>query len=141
MPIKITVAGLAQFMNATSFRQRRLLRDHKFPYTKDGHRKPQIVRYSEARSTIQKYRVFADRHTGLPAAVRTEADVIDAFFVVFRFAIDHRVLRLEATLGLVNGLAERAFTVLGDADVQRCGTVCHEILLNPILRDKEISRF
>jgi hypothetical protein len=55
MPIKITVAGLAQFMNATSFRQRRLLRDHKFPYTKDGHRKPQIVRYSEARSTIQKY--------------------------------------------------------------------------------------
>ena len=29
--------------------------DHKFPFTKDGHRKPQIVRYSEARSTIQKY--------------------------------------------------------------------------------------
>jgi len=55
MPIKISVAGLAQFMNATSFRQRRLLRDHKFPFTKDGHRKPQIVRYSEARSTIQKY--------------------------------------------------------------------------------------
>jgi endo-alpha-1,4-polygalactosaminidase (GH114 family) len=55
MPIKISVAGLAQFMNATSFRQRRLLRDHKFPFTKDGHRKPQIVRYSEARSTIQRY--------------------------------------------------------------------------------------
>jgi len=55
MPIKISVAGLAQFMNATSFRQRRLLRDHKFPFTKDGHRKQQIVRYSEARSTIQKY--------------------------------------------------------------------------------------
>jgi hypothetical protein len=55
MPIKISVSGLAQFMNATSFRQRRLLRDYKFPFNKDGTRKPQIVRYSEARATIQKY--------------------------------------------------------------------------------------
>jgi hypothetical protein len=55
MPIRISVSGLAQFMNATSFRQRRLLRDYKFPFTKDGRRKPQIVRYSEARATIQKY--------------------------------------------------------------------------------------
>jgi ElaB/YqjD/DUF883 family membrane-anchored ribosome-binding protein len=55
MPIKISVAGLAKFMNATSFRQRRLLRDYKFPFNKDGTRKPQIVRYSEARATIQKY--------------------------------------------------------------------------------------
>ncbi len=42
-------------MNATSFRQRRLLRDYKFPFNKDGTKKPQIVRYSEARATIQKY--------------------------------------------------------------------------------------
>jgi hypothetical protein len=55
MPIKISVAGLAQFMNATSSRQRRLLRDYKFPFTSDGRKKPQIVRYSEARATIQKY--------------------------------------------------------------------------------------
>jgi ElaB/YqjD/DUF883 family membrane-anchored ribosome-binding protein len=55
MPINISVAGLAKFMNATSFRQRRLLRDYKFPFNKDGTRKPQIVRYSEARATIQKY--------------------------------------------------------------------------------------
>jgi len=55
MPIRISVSGLAQFMNATSFRQRRLLRDYKFPFNKDGTRKPQIVRYSEARATIQKY--------------------------------------------------------------------------------------
>jgi hypothetical protein len=70
--------------------------------------------------------VFASQHKLLLAAVRTEADVVDAFFVVFRFAIDHCVLRLEATLGLVDGLAERAFAVLGDADVQRCVAVCHE---------------
>jgi hypothetical protein len=49
--------------------------------------------------------------------VFTEADVVDTFFVVFRFAIDHRVLRLEATLGLVDGLAKRVSAVLGDADV------------------------
>ncbi len=55
MPIRISVSGLAQFMNATSFRQRRLLRDYKFPFNKDGTKKPQIVRYSEARATIQKY--------------------------------------------------------------------------------------
>jgi hypothetical protein len=55
MAIKISVSGLAQFMNATSFSQRRLLRDYKFPFTKDGKKKPQIVRYSEARAAIQKY--------------------------------------------------------------------------------------
>jgi hypothetical protein len=55
MPIKISVSGLAKFMNATAFRQRRLLRDYKFPFNGDGTRKPQIVRYSEARATIQKY--------------------------------------------------------------------------------------
>jgi hypothetical protein len=69
MPIKISVAGLAQFMNATSFSQRRLLRDHKFPYTKDGRRKPQIVRYSEARSTIQKYHLHDNDVTVLLDAV------------------------------------------------------------------------
>jgi len=51
-------------------------------------------------------------------------------------------LRLKATLGLVDGLAVGLPAVgSGDADVQRCGAVCHEIPLNPILRDKELSRF
>jgi hypothetical protein len=68
MPIKISVAGLAEFMNATSSRQRRLLRDYKFPYTMDGKRKPQIVRYSEARAAIQKYHV-----SGNDVAVLLEA--------------------------------------------------------------------
>jgi hypothetical protein len=50
--------------------------------------------------------VFADRDERL-LTVRTEA-VIFAFFVVLQFPIDHCVLRLGATLGLVNGLADRA---------------------------------
>jgi hypothetical protein len=71
MPIKISVAGLAKFMNATSFRQRRLLRDYKFPFNKDGTRKPQIVRYSEARATIQKYHQSENDVTVLLDAVET----------------------------------------------------------------------
>lgn len=71
MPITITVSGLAQFMNATSFRQRRLLRDYKFPFNKDGTRKPQIVRYSEARATIQKYHQSDNDVTVLLDAVET----------------------------------------------------------------------
>jgi hypothetical protein len=43
--------------------------------------------------------------------------VIDAFSVVLWFAIDHRVLRFETTLGLVDRLAEGASAVLDDADV------------------------
>jgi hypothetical protein len=69
MPIKISVSGLAEFMNATSFRQRSLLRDYKFPYTKDGKRKPQIVRYSEARAAIQNYHVSGNDVTVLLEAV------------------------------------------------------------------------
>jgi hypothetical protein len=60
---------------------------------------------------------------------------------VFGFATDYCVLRLEATLGLVNGLAERASGVLGDADVQRGGAVCHEIPLMPNTANQGISRF
>lgn len=56
-------------MNATSFRQRRLLRDYKFPFNKDGTRKPQIVRYSEARATIQKYHQSGNDVTVLLEAV------------------------------------------------------------------------
>ncbi len=55
MPIQISVSGLAQFMSATAFSQRRLLGNYKFPFTKDGKKRPQIVRYSEARAAIQKY--------------------------------------------------------------------------------------
>jgi hypothetical protein len=85
--------------------------------------------------------VFANQHKLLFPAVRSETKVVDPLLVVLRFAIDHCVLGLEATLRLVNRLAERASAVLGDADVQRCGAVCYEIPLNPIPRNKELSRF
>jgi hypothetical protein len=69
MAIKISVAGLAKFMNSTSFGQRRLLRDYKFPFNPDGTKKPQIVRYSEARSTIKKYHQNGNDVTVLLQAV------------------------------------------------------------------------
>jgi len=84
----------------------------------------------------------ANQHKLLFAAVGSEAKVIDPLFVVLRLAFDHCVLRLEATLGLENGRAVGLPAIgSGDADVQRCVAVCHEIPLNPILRDKELLRF
>jgi hypothetical protein len=63
-------------------------------------------------------RVFANQHELLFAAIRTEADVVDTIFVMFRFAIDDCTLRLEATLGLVSSLAVPPLAVSGrDADV------------------------
>ena len=85
--------------------------------------------------------VFANGYKLLFAAVRPEAKVVDPVFVVLRFAFHDCVLRLEATLGLVNGLTERTSAVLGDADVQRCGAVCHEIPLKSNTANQGISRF
>ena len=53
--MKISVKILADFMLATSLRQRSIVRDAKFPKFKDGKPKPQIVRYSEARAAIRDY--------------------------------------------------------------------------------------
>jgi hypothetical protein len=55
MSIKISVNGLAKFMKASSAAQRTLLRNQKFQFTADGKKRPQIVRYSEARTAIRKY--------------------------------------------------------------------------------------
>ncbi len=55
MAIQISVSGLAKFMKASSAAQRTLLRNQKFQYTADGKKRPQIVRYSEARTAIRKY--------------------------------------------------------------------------------------
>jgi hypothetical protein len=69
MPIPISVTGLAKFMRANALRQRSLLRDYKFPFTADGRRKPQIVRYSEARTAIKKYHSAGNDITVLIQAV------------------------------------------------------------------------
>jgi pimeloyl-ACP methyl ester carboxylesterase len=42
----------------------------------------------------------------------------------------------SAAIASANRLAERVSAVIGDADVKRCGAVCHETPLNPILRNK-----
>jgi hypothetical protein len=53
--MKISVKMLADFMLASSSRQRTIIRDAKYPKLKDGKPKPQIVRYSEARAAIRGY--------------------------------------------------------------------------------------
>jgi len=55
MSISISVNGLAKFMTSSEATRRRILRDYKFPFNKDGSKKPQIVRYSEARAAIRDY--------------------------------------------------------------------------------------
>src|ERR1700690_1927225 len=55
MSIPISVNGLAKFMTSSEAARRRILRDFKFPFNKDGSKKPQIVRYSEARAVIRDY--------------------------------------------------------------------------------------
>jgi hypothetical protein len=55
MSIKISVNGLAKFMTSSEATRRTLLKDFKFPFNKDGSKKPQIVWYSEARAVIRDY--------------------------------------------------------------------------------------
>jgi hypothetical protein len=55
MAIKISVTGLAKFMKSGPATQRTLLKTYKFPTDKYGNKRPQIVRYSEARAAIKKY--------------------------------------------------------------------------------------
>ncbi len=53
--MKISVKILADFMLASSSRQRTLVRNAKFPKLKDGKAIPPIVRYSEARASIRDF--------------------------------------------------------------------------------------
>jgi len=55
MAIKISVTGLAKFMKSGPASQRTLLKAYKFDTDKNGNKRPQIVRYSEARAAIKKY--------------------------------------------------------------------------------------
>lgn len=67
--IKISVSGLAKFMKASSSRQRTMLRDYKFKTDKNGRKRPQIVRYSEARAAIMRYHQSGNDVGVLVAAV------------------------------------------------------------------------
>lgn len=55
MAIRIPVAALANFIVGSSVKQRSVLRNHKYPRTKDGKTLPPIVRYSETKAAIKKY--------------------------------------------------------------------------------------
>jgi hypothetical protein len=53
--MRISVKLLADFMTASPARQRTIIRDAKYPQLKNGKKRPQIVRYSEARAAIRDY--------------------------------------------------------------------------------------
>jgi hypothetical protein len=67
--IKISVSGLAKFMKATPSRQRTMLKDYKFKTDRFGRKRPQIVRYSEARAAIVKYHQSGNEVSLLVTAV------------------------------------------------------------------------
>jgi hypothetical protein len=69
MAIKISVTGLVKFMKSGPATQRTLLKAYKFPTDKDGKKRPQIVRYSEARAAIKKYHENSNDVATLLAAV------------------------------------------------------------------------
>ena len=56
-------------MKASSSSQRTLLRNYKFPFTSSGAKRPQIVRYSEARAAITKYHESGNDITVLLTAI------------------------------------------------------------------------
>jgi hypothetical protein len=69
MAIQISVSGLAKFMRGMPAAQRTLLRNFKFPFDANGNKRPQIVRYSEARAAIRKYHESGNRVTILLEAI------------------------------------------------------------------------
>ena len=80
MAITISVTGLVKFMKAGPATQRTLLKTYKFPTDKDGNKRPQIVRYSEARAAIKKYHESGNDVATLltaVAALQKKAAVLD----------------------------------------------------------------
>lgn len=69
MAISISVNGLAKFMTSSEAARRTILRDYKFPFNKDGSKKPQIVRYSEARAVIRDYHESANNAATIVTAI------------------------------------------------------------------------
>jgi hypothetical protein len=69
MAIKISVTGLVKFMKSGPATQRTLLKTYKFPTEKNVKKRPQIVRYSEARTAIKKYHENSNDVATLLAAV------------------------------------------------------------------------
>src|ERR1700722_1214547 len=69
MAIQISVTGLAKFMKSRPASQRTMLKTYKFQTDKNGKKRPQIVRYSEARTAIKKYHLSGNDISTLIDAV------------------------------------------------------------------------
>ena len=69
LEIKISVTGLAKFMRSRPATARTLLKSYKFQTDKAGNKRPQIVRYSEARAAIKRYHESGNDVATLLAAV------------------------------------------------------------------------
>jgi hypothetical protein len=68
--MRISVKLLADFMTASPARQRTIVRDAKYPQLKNGKKRPQIVRYSEARAAIRDYHEANNDVSVLLAAIQ-----------------------------------------------------------------------
>ena len=68
---QLSIGSFAKFIKASPSRQRAILRDFKFPKLKDGKKRPQIVRYSEARAAIRHYHESGNDINTLLKAVET----------------------------------------------------------------------
>ncbi|HTT20062.1 MAG TPA: hypothetical protein VMG82_14020 [Candidatus Sulfotelmatobacter sp.] len=66
---QISVNQFAKFIKASPSAQRTILRNSKFPFLKDGTKRPQIVRYSEARAAIRNYHEGGNDVSALVGAI------------------------------------------------------------------------
>ncbi len=107
--MKITVKVLADFMLASASRQRKLVRDSKFPTLKDGKPKPQIVRYSETRAAIRDYHQSGNDISVLLTAVEKLTQKKVQHPEKDRSRIDDNIRAIKA---YISYFAENKFTVL-----------------------------
>ena len=136
MAIQISVNGLAKFMKASAAAQRTLLRNQKFPYTADGKKRPQIVRYSEARTAIRKY-----HESGNDVSV-----LLTAIEVLLKKEIEHpekdasRIKdNVRAVKTYMTHFARNKFTILDTTEIsaRRSNRICNARPLRGRGRRKE----
>lgn len=66
---QVSVNQFAKFIKSGPATQRTILRNSKFPFLTDGKKRPQIVRYSEARAAIRHYHEGGNDVSALVSAV------------------------------------------------------------------------
>lgn len=109
MPIPISVNGLAKFMTSSESTRRKILRDYKFPFNKDGSKKPQIVRYSEARSVIRDYHESGNNAATIVTAIEKLIEKREKYPDKDASRINDNIRALKTYL---NHFSQRKFQVL-----------------------------